>query len=108
MLITTKGYNVPTVTIEESLTPSTETVVGTRDDFQKLRDLAENSGLVRFKGKVSGNKMYGTGLANVDAFDQLELVFTTNYNDTPVVISVHVEDAENDQCVATLTVISLS
>lgn len=68
MKVGSKGYNVAEVLIDTKLVSGEATTIGGLEDYQKLRELAGNSGLMRVKCTldVSGTDMNfdGTCIAN--------------------------------------------
>ena len=56
MNITTQGYNVPKISFGTSITPSTSTVIGTKDEFQQLYNMCEASGIAIVDATISGSK----------------------------------------------------
>lgn len=69
MVVESKGYNVAKVVTGKELKTSEDVVIGTLQDYQKLRELVSNSGLMRVVTglDVSGTKMSfdGTCIANL-------------------------------------------
>lgn len=65
MKISTTGYNVPFVDFTDTtITLDTQATVGTVDDFNKIMNLVENSGIVRGKFKIGSDIYLGTCICN--------------------------------------------
>lgn len=108
MFIDTSGYNVASIEIAQELSTGVKTKVGSIKDFTILRDLALSAGVLQCKAVIGGSPMWGTAVANFSTEDTgVELVWTTNFHDTPVIVSAFVEQGA-DGCYVTVTVISIS
>lgn len=69
MTVESKGYNVAEVVLDTKLVSGQATAIGTLKDYNKIRELVDNSGLMRVKTvlTVSGTDMTfdGTCIANL-------------------------------------------
>lgn len=69
MKVGSKGYNVAEVIVDTTLVSGEATSIGAVQDYEKLRELVDNSGLMRVKCTldVSGTEMNfdGTCIANL-------------------------------------------
>lgn len=92
MTVESKGYNVAKVVIGTKLTSGEATAIGTAQDYEKLRELVGNSGLMRVKCtlKVGGVDMDfdGTCIANLwsDGIEFSTIVFNGADTSTPKIV----------------------
>lgn len=106
MKITTRGYNIPTITFGTSITPGTTAVVGTMEEFKELYILCENAGIAVVDAIISNNRMIGTMFAHCDGIG-IELTTVTNQYNTPQMVSAHLY-LDGGEFVADVSIISLS
>lgn len=106
MTIKTEGYNIPKVTVSETLTAGTAKTVGTQEDFDKLYALCDKSGIATVSGKIGSTSYVGTGFVQCDG-EGMEFDTITNKNNTPIFISIHIymsgEDMKAKATVTSLT-----
>lgn len=106
MKIETKGYNIPRVTITTALTADTKTEVGTLEEYNKFKNLADNSGLFRGFITLGTTPMNGTLLCNPweDASGKISVTTLGNMGgDEPVVIQGIIEpDVEHNKVYVTM------
>lgn len=106
MKITTRGYNIPTISFGTSITPGTTAIVGTIEEFTELYALCENAGIAVVDATISGTRMTGTMFAHCDGIG-IELATVTNQYNTPQMVSAHLY-LDGGEFVADVTIISLS
>lgn len=84
MIIENRSYNIPKVTLSETLTAGINKV-GTEGEYNKLRSLVSDSGLFYAEVNLSGDIMKGTMICNV-ADGGIEMYTVTNYGNNPKII----------------------
>lgn len=86
MKISTYGYNVPSLEIENPITIAEQATVGTIDDFQAINAFIDVSGVVQLKAVISGTAFSGTLLATKTATGFELAGISTIGNETPYII----------------------
>lgn len=84
MVIKNRSYNIPKVTLSETLTTGVNKV-GTEADYNKIRSLVSESGLLYAEVNLSGADLKGTMICNV-ADSGIEMCTITNYGNNPRII----------------------
>lgn len=71
MVVESKGYNIAKVVVSQKLTAGESTAIGTKADYDKLRDLVANSGQMRVISTltVSGNDMDFDGICMANLYE---------------------------------------
>lgn len=107
MIIETRGYNIPLVTISTALTDSTKTEVGKSEDYVFFKNLVERGGIMRGKITLGSTPMDGTLICNPWVGDENKISITTlgNMGGTePVIIQGIIEnDNTSDKVYATVS-----
>lgn len=86
MKISTYGYNVPIVELEEPVTIAEQATVGDLEDFKKLNAFIDVSGVVQLKAVISETAFIGTLIASPTATGFELSGISTIGNETPYVI----------------------
>lgn len=105
MVIKNRSYNIPKVTLSTTLTIGTNNV-GTETEYNKLRSLVAESGLLYVEADLSGADMKGTMICNV-ADNGIEMFTITNYGNNPKIIIGYLIVDDGD-ALLTLTVVDLT
>lgn len=105
MVIENRSYNIPKVTLSETLVAGTNKV-GTEAEYNKLRSLVSDSGLFYAEADLSGANMKGTMVCNV-ADGGIEMYTVTNYGNNPKVIIGYLI-VEDGDAYLNLTVLDLT
>lgn len=71
MVVESKGYNVANVMVGVKLKTSEDVAIGTAKDYEKIRELVSNSGLMRVSTilDVSGTEMQFDGVCIANLWD---------------------------------------
>lgn len=105
MIIENRGYNIPKVTVTGTLTTGSN-VVGTEDEYNKLRNIVSSSGMFYGEVNLAGDNLKGTMICNV-ADEGIEMFTITNYgNELRVIVGYLVVDDRD--AVLNLTIASLA
>ena len=105
MIINSKSYNIPDVTISETLSVGT-TVVGTQADYNRIVNLVKESGLLFCKAKIGDADLSGSMVCNMGP-GGFEAFTITNQGNTLRLILVYCY-MDDDDFKIDLTVSSLS
>lgn len=81
------GYNINVVSIDTKLTSGTAAEVGTLDEFKKLVNAAENSGVARVNVNIGAADVSFMTFLNVDDTDEVSVGAVITTSDGPSVVS---------------------
>lgn len=105
MYIVNRGYNIPKVVVSGTLTTGINNI-GTKAEYEKLRNLVSASGVFYGEMNLSGAKLKGTMICNV-ADNGIEMFTITNYgNNLRVIVGYLVVD--DGDAILNLTVYELT
>lgn len=108
MKVMNSVYNVMSIEIEDTLTSGVAAVIGTNEDYEMIKKVANKSGLLRIKAKIGSVPMYGT--LNVNPWcleDKLELSCVT-YGGGALAAVIATLEPSDDGMKGTVTIIPLS
>lgn len=101
MLIKNGSYNIPKIAIFETLSTGSNTV-GTESDYNKIRELVSESGILYAEANLSGMSLKGSMVCNV-ADSGIEMFTITNYGSTLKIIIIYLT-LNSGSAIATITV----
>ena len=108
MKVVNSVYNVMTIEIDDALTSGVAAVIGSNEDYEQIKNVANKSGLLRIKATVGNTPMYST--LNVNPWclqDKLELSCVTYGGGALSAVIVTLEPSD-DGMKGTVTIIPLS
>ena len=108
MKVVNSVYNVMTIEIEDAMTSGVAQVIGTNEDYARIKKIANKSGLLRVKATIGELPMFGT--LNVNPWcleDKLEVSCVTYGGDALYAVIGTLEPTD-DGMKATVTLNSLS
>lgn len=89
------NYNVTLIDVGE-ITAGVAKVIGTNKDYERLKKIANKSGLIRVQAVMSELPICGTGLVNPWMLeDKLEVTFLTNAGYTLQAIVATIEPSDD-------------
>lgn len=95
MKVLKKIYNVMLLDVGE-ITSGEAKVIGTNQDYEELKKIANKSGLIRVQAVMSDLPICGTGLVNPWMLDdKLEVTFLTNAGYTLQAIVATIEPSDD-------------
>lgn len=101
MLIKNRSYNIPKIVISGTLSTGSNTV-GTESEYNKIRELVSESGILYGEMNLSGMNLKGSMICNV-ADIGIEMFTVTNYGGTMRIIIVYLT-VNNGSAIANITV----
>lgn len=109
MVIRNTGYNVLDCNITTSITHDVKTEIGTKQDFEKLLDVACKAGLVRGEMTLDGVKMKGTLILNPFAnLSGIEFFTLSMAGADTAFVVIGDLTLESNKLYATIKIVSLS